>query len=72
LNACCNDTTGRANLSRLNEAIVCAAGALQMIEVRLTIDERPVTTTVATDYHQHAGRLDCSQSFAGGPMLRQG
>src|SRR5712691_1472758 len=57
----------------LNEAIVCAAGALQMIEVRLTIDERPVTTyscdglIISTPVGSTAHSLS-----AGGPMLRQG
>lgn len=56
----------------LNESIVCAASSLQMIEVRLAIDERPVTTysgdglIISTPVGSTAHSLS-----AGGPLLRQ-
>ena len=56
----------------LNEVIVGAAKTLQMIEVRLTIDERPVATyscdglIVSTPVGSTAHSLS-----AGGPMLRK-
>ncbi len=56
----------------LNEAIVGAANPLQMIEVRLTIDERPVATyscdglIISTPVGSTAHSLS-----AGGPMLRK-
>jgi NAD+ kinase len=56
----------------LNEVVVGAAKTLQMIEVRLTIDERPVATyscdglIVSTPVGSTAHSLS-----AGGPMLRK-